>query len=601
MFMNQNWDCRPIPPGVSLNLAVPASATFTHLHCDSNNPDFSVFYKDRKLAKGGADDDSQEGLEPYTVVYYAGEGNPYGWQSFGKGLQKSSVLIDATRLGDGCTRYQLMSGCNVMAHGPERPQSTARPGAAPLPYSCPECFRPVPRKCNSLSPEELGANVFERWRAHLGRGLRLACGGSTEIFGNTLPSGFWHYYSIADLPVADSFILAAAYKSRVGLCLTHGGRAVDRIAIWDQRFDPRPNLPESSYLYALYAVGPRPRVTASAQTLVDELGLVTVAGGEERPARDTKSWIPPALAVDSQSGPLTVARLDDAAPESLAYGFQRRAARFDGGHIEVSTHLLTRALVASFKPGPGSAGPERAAFVGPLGFLRGLAFAEKDDKRELAAPVLLYNLTTRLDRVRSADVRHGRHSCADVCDYIRLQKQVRVSGKFGDESLETFRIFGEAGEVLVRDCPIRPPECEDGTPFEAPVGSGEWSVALVDTRFKSTPIANEDVGRVVLSEPAVARAWQELEGLEREEKSRLEERFDKPTEEIGYLAAPAHCTQETFQPIHRFSFSPKQQDGRQAGGLIQVDVPFYRDSMDALQAEWSCSPAQPEMDASGRD
>ncbi|HVR08171.1 MAG TPA: DUF6345 domain-containing protein, partial [Thermoanaerobaculia bacterium] len=214
-------------------------------------------FTDPATGETGLDQDTTNGLEGYEIVFYAGHGDPQG---FNAPYKRSFIRLNQFSLGDGKVRYLFMVSCNVLAHGPPVTPDFTRPDLFDA--------RTFDSKKADDDPSHSVANVFYRWGRYYGdstikisplnKRLRLACGGSSAV-GNSVAYAttlLWNYFLNSNFGPADSF-LAALYNralSEIPLCISRGDSFQDSgLADTEFRDDPlvppdRQTLPERIYI-----------------------------------------------------------------------------------------------------------------------------------------------------------------------------------------------------------------------------------------------------------------------------------------------------------------------------------------------------------------
>jgi hypothetical protein len=215
----------------------------THIHVGVN--DSSNFYFDKSKASAGADTDTTSGIDRPMLFFYAGHGNPDGWSALGGWGTQGSVLL-ANAAGAGKMRYYWQCSCEVFAHGPE----TCNP-ATTFNYGCPDKF-------SGAADSAAMRNVFQRWGPALTGNLRMACGGSTEMYCHTDQvdrawSDHASHYTVAQM-FLDGFGQAGAYGV-VPICMTLGGNDITKTPLYDTDFTNAPNTSGTSHYYLMYPSG----------------------------------------------------------------------------------------------------------------------------------------------------------------------------------------------------------------------------------------------------------------------------------------------------------------------------------------------------------
>ncbi|HEV8239670.1 MAG TPA: hypothetical protein VGS57_09895 [Thermoanaerobaculia bacterium] len=173
------------------------------------------------------DDDPQYGVDTADVVFFLGHGAPGSWQLGNKlAVSVNSVLLGPPR---GRALYYWQCACRVFAHGPDVNGN----------YISPSEFHGSADDDTSRM-----ANVLYRWRDALTPGLRMACGGSSEVTcavegsGETVGGRFWKNLRDRGYDLADSLLLAirADRTKVVPLCLTRGSQDPTQSPLYDPDF-----------------------------------------------------------------------------------------------------------------------------------------------------------------------------------------------------------------------------------------------------------------------------------------------------------------------------------------------------------------------------
>jgi hypothetical protein len=222
---------------------VPDTWTKSHIHIGLTNT--SNYYYDKSVLNTGADTDIPNGIDRTMLFFYAGHGNPTVWSTLGNFASQGDVRL-ANVTGGGNLRYYWQCSCEVFAHGPE----TCNP-ATTFPYACPDKF-------NGGSDSASMRNVFQRWGPALSADLRMACGGSTEMYCHTdQVDRVWNDYgqgnTVAEM-FLDGFGQGGAYGV-VPLCMTLGGSDVTKTPLYDTAFTNAPNTSGNTHYYLMYPSG----------------------------------------------------------------------------------------------------------------------------------------------------------------------------------------------------------------------------------------------------------------------------------------------------------------------------------------------------------
>jgi hypothetical protein len=215
----------------------------THIHVGLTNT--SNFYYDKSKVGTGADINVPNGIDRAMLFFYAGHGNPTVWSTLGDYGTQSSVLL-ANAAGGGDLRYYWQCSCEVFAHGPE----TCNP-ATTFSYGCPDKF-------NGAADSASMRNVFQRWGPALTGNLRMACGGSTEMYCHTDQvdrawNDYASHYTVAQM-FLDGFGQGGAYGV-VPVCMTLGGNDITKTPLYDADFTNAPNTSGNSHYYLMYPAG----------------------------------------------------------------------------------------------------------------------------------------------------------------------------------------------------------------------------------------------------------------------------------------------------------------------------------------------------------
>ncbi|MDD5249905.1 MAG: hypothetical protein PHY45_13035 [Rhodocyclaceae bacterium] len=225
----------------------PDSWNKTHIHIGISNT--AKYYYDPGAVATGADTNIPNGIDRTMLFFYAGHGNPTIWSTLGDYASQASVRL-ANILGSGNLRYYWQCSCEVFAHGPQ----TCTP-ATTFEYACPDKF-------TGGADSPAMRNVFQRWGPALSSDLRMACGGSTEMYCHTdQVDRMWSDYdnratnhdTLAQM-FLDGFGQAGAYGV-VPLCMTRGGNDITKTPLYDTEFTNAPNTSGASHFYLMYPAG----------------------------------------------------------------------------------------------------------------------------------------------------------------------------------------------------------------------------------------------------------------------------------------------------------------------------------------------------------
>ncbi len=220
----------------------PDTWSRTHIHVGLTNT--SKYYYDKALVSSGADVDIPNGIDRTMLFFYAGHGNPTSWNTLGDSASQGDVRL-ANITGGGSLRYYWQCSCEVFAHGPE----TCNPPTT-FSYACPDQF-------NGAADSVSMRNVFQRWGPALTSDLRMACGGSTEMYCHTQEvDRAWSDYgngSVAHM-FLDGFGEGGAYGV-VPVCMTLGGDDITKTPLYDDDFTNAPNTSGNTHYYLMYPSG----------------------------------------------------------------------------------------------------------------------------------------------------------------------------------------------------------------------------------------------------------------------------------------------------------------------------------------------------------
>ena len=238
---NEFLFCKNMAGTTTATYCAPANWSKTHIHVGLTNT--SKYYYDKTLINTGADTNIPNGIDRTMLFFYAGHGNPTIWMTLGDLATQSDVLL-ANVTGGGNLRYYWQCSCEVFAHGPE----TCSP-ATTFDYACPDKF-------NGAADSASMRNVFQRWGPALTPDLRMACGGSTEMYCHTEQvNRAWSDYkngSVAHM-FLDGFGEGGIYGV-VPLCMTLGGNDITKTPLYDNDFTNAPNTSGNTHYYLMYAL-----------------------------------------------------------------------------------------------------------------------------------------------------------------------------------------------------------------------------------------------------------------------------------------------------------------------------------------------------------
>jgi hypothetical protein len=227
----------------------PDTWSRTHIHVGLTNT--AKYYFDPAIINTGADTNIPNGIDRTMLFFYAGHGNASNWSALGDWGTQSDVRL-ANVTGGGNLRYYWQCSCEVFAHGPE----TCNPPTT-FNYACPDKF-------NGAADSAAMRNVFQRWGPALTPDLRMACGGSTEMYCHTQEvDGAWSDYgngSVAHM-FLDGFGEAGAYGV-VPLCMTLGGNDITKTPLYDDDFTNAPNTSGNTHYYLMYPSGTQQRTVS---------------------------------------------------------------------------------------------------------------------------------------------------------------------------------------------------------------------------------------------------------------------------------------------------------------------------------------------------
>jgi hypothetical protein len=241
-----------------------APDTWSKMHIHVNLTNTAKYYYDKSLISTGADTNIPNGIDRTMLFFYAGHGNATGWSALGDFPGQADVRL-ANLTGGGNLRYYWQCSCEVFAHGPE----TCSP-ATTFDYACPNQF-------NGAADSASMRNVYQRWGPALTPDLRMACGGSTEMYCHTEQvDRAWSDYSPgggATMVVQmflDGFGEGGAYGV-VPLCMTLGGNDITKTPLYDTNFTNAPNTSGSTHYYLMYALSTGTTGTQAKQKSIYQL------------------------------------------------------------------------------------------------------------------------------------------------------------------------------------------------------------------------------------------------------------------------------------------------------------------------------------------
>lgn len=264
---------RPLP--AAWKPAIPL-ANYTQPH--------RPLYLDGYLAGAtmGQDTTAGFGLERPALAFYAGHGKPESFST--PDLDENEVFVDGVRAGDLDLRYFWLHSCNVLAHGAEQAnRDYGRPDLA------------------ALASGASSQNVFDRWRSAVGSGLRLVCGGSTNI-GYVHAGEVWDYLLTRGTTVADAWVLGLQQPEQVPVCLAAGGPAPADSPLGDRTLLTEARPPEDT-TRAETALPLHLQLPVACEVRLDGDQIKAICGGPSAP--------PPAATPQALVGrlPLLVPRL----------------------------------------------------------------------------------------------------------------------------------------------------------------------------------------------------------------------------------------------------------------------------------------------------
>ena len=222
----------------------PDTWSKTHIHTGLTNT--SKYYYDKSVVATGVDTNIPNGIDRAMLFFYAGHGNPTGWATLGDSASQGNMRL-ANLTGGGNLRYYWQCSCEVFAHGPQ----TCSP-ATTFEYACPDKF-------NGAADSAAMRNVFQRWGPALSTDLRMACGGSTEMYCHTQEvDRVWKDYSKPGTTVAQMFLDGFGENGAYGvvpLCMTRGGDDITKTPLYDTTFTNAPNTSGNTHFYLMYPSG----------------------------------------------------------------------------------------------------------------------------------------------------------------------------------------------------------------------------------------------------------------------------------------------------------------------------------------------------------
>jgi hypothetical protein len=607
------WECQHWP-----FLRPPAASRVRRLHRDTNVADYRPYYYDP------LDLDPKHGLEEATVVLYAGHGTPIDWTSYGYGptpTPRRACLADV-HLGDGLARYLFMLSCNVMAHGPQ--VCPPRAGKAVSRFGCPERLSPslmvqsAPVTCDAPGEtQSLGRaqnNVFERWRDHLSPRMRLACGGSTELFTWDAPARFWEAYAVQHLPVADALILSLLDEDYVPLCLTEGNGRPEATPLYDTAFEPGENLASpGSYMFAMFPVRDVPPAEVAAASLRALAGAADDPAAVEDPIED--DWIPPVLEVTRPQLPPWLEQFADATtPAAGAFGFKdvpkAQLPGFTGkdpaSAPEVRVQPRSGAVQIRWAPAAAAGHPHTVALAPALGTrIAALELAPADflagGGGSFAADATARGIALQIDRVDRSNPATAEPDHFVKCGYGRLQQRVKVAGRRIDPGSDgaivshVLPVLGAGSDWMLQLCPSGQGTTAgiSGASLQL-AGRDEMGLFLAGRHVTGQqPIPPRADGSPRTLSDALAVAWTKVADQLGEPVAAAKSKLAAPEVARAYLAAPAHCRQSHLYPIYRFTFHRSVGDPPQQVDPLGVDVSVYGPGMAFATEEWVCDPPSP--------
>lgn len=222
---------------------------------------------------GGGDDELENGIDVGAVLLHMAHGSPEGWQvrPNNASVQEATASIAKIVVGEaisnhttgGALRYYFQCSCKVLAHGPCRKNPAGSSSMARTPENCkagsgltynePSLFCETGCEEALSRDHPLERNVFERWTPALGRGLRLACAGSTAI--RCKKENIARMFAAIEgggQAIADSFLAGFGDPNAVPLCITQGGVNSGDTPLSDKKFTDQPNSFDRVALYAEY-------------------------------------------------------------------------------------------------------------------------------------------------------------------------------------------------------------------------------------------------------------------------------------------------------------------------------------------------------------
>ena len=470
-------------------------------------------------AWGGEDNRAIYGLESSTLAFYVGHGDPLHWSVPREPLL--SVPLSKVRGGDGLLRYFWLHSCNVMAHGPKDAQGD---------YS-----QPYNWSAGNL-------DVFERsrWTRVFRPGLRMVCGGSTQI-GFDEVGEIWENLLGKQKSVSDAFVLGVAHLKQVPVCLARGDESPASSALADRTLHSegfRYTVPGWLHLqmpvpcdvepFGLALHVRCPAAAASAEPIASKLKALPVV---------TTTALPPPSPPEERRLPLGFKRLTDDSkyhPDSGAVVLIKGRDRYsppDQCNQETTWVVNPKALLEENHLDPKLLPSTSPDVHGIQKSLKITALEMRVESRQDGAPI-----ERRKCRVRSL--------------FLRYDTEIKIG-------TESFPVFGPGIEFEVhRETPRL-------ASFSAPNREFAFSAML--------PM------RIKLEEMAISEAHQELH-LDPET---YPERAAKAV--LGYEEAPLRCKQEFLRPTYEIRFAPAKPDYPTV--IVRRDA---RDSTDKSGPSWEC-------------
>jgi hypothetical protein len=496
------------------------------------------------------------GLERADIVFFAGHGSPSEFAV----VSKFDVNVNQMSLGDQRTKYVFLVSCNVLAHGSKVPAENndfTRPWLFSAGSSSENVFQNLATIKNSRSPVSFG--------------LRLFCGGSSDIGGGDFPiADFLLFHKALGLPIADSFLLGLnRSKFEVPLCMTRGPAKPEESTLYDLEFasllNPANSLPSSDrFVYIEYPI--RQELTSSSLAGV---GLESLPATSPEPLpRVMPALLAQGLRMLPVSNPSNTKMLSygfRGGPVTLVFSEGSPAARllqslrlYDKS-LRVSQHQLSGALTIQYIQDDESVS---AAATSDFSWFGSQIKGDSGLAEKAAIPNLLQFLSPlvtnlsvtnptqtqlRVDRVAEAALTSPSTivpSCLQSCVVFRLPLAVPVTNDNPSLTNHTVPIAG--AEVMFRLCPGSTSGFTQGCTV---VDRRDFTASFFFPEVTGTTegIKLRDIDRI--REEAVSTLG-----------ARKDEYEETGTPSWAYRNPPANCLQDKLLLYVTFTFRPRSED-----------------------------------------